>query len=131
MCRARARPQALPRAGRTPGGANGTSPTDSLFVHRLNGAYVAFNLQATDGLVAGWYRRAGVVPPPGSLAHALRHTSATLLVDAGASRPEVQRLLGHADLSTTHVHLEVARGTLEEAAPSNLARALLRPRGGP
>jgi site-specific recombinase XerD len=43
-------------------------------------------------LVAGWYRRAGVIPPAGSLAaHALLHTYANLLVDAGASLPEVQR----------------------------------------
>ena len=83
-----------------------------------------------DGLVAGWYRRAGVIPPPGSLAHALRHTYATLLVEAGASLPEVQRLLGHADLSTTQVYLRVAGRGLEEAALSNPARALLRrPRG--
>ena len=34
----------------------------------------------------GWYRRAG-----GSLAYALRHTYGTLLVDEGASLPEVQR----------------------------------------
>jgi len=79
-----------------------------------------------DGLVAGWYRRAGVSPPAGSLAHALRHTYATLLVDAGASLPEVQRLLGHADLSTTQVYLKVAGRGLEEAALSNPARALLR-----
>jgi integrase len=59
---------------------------------------VPFNLQAMDGLVAGWYRRAGVIPPPGSLAHALRRTYATLLA---------------------------------EAALSNPARALLRPRGKP
>ena len=58
--------------------------------------------------VSGWYRRAGVIPPVGSLAHALRHTYATLLVDAGASLPEVQRLLAHADLSTTQVYLKVA-----------------------
>ena len=77
-----------------------------------------------------WYRRAGVIPPPGSLAHALRHTYATLLVDAGASLPEVQRLLGHADLSTTQVYLKVAGRGLEEAALSNPARALLR-RAGP
>ena len=84
-----------------------------------------------DGLVAGWYRRAGVIPPPGSLAHAVQHTYATLLVDAGASLPEVQRLLGHADLSTTQVYLKVAGRGLEEAALSNPARALLRQRRQP
>jgi site-specific recombinase XerD len=84
--------------------------------------------QSLDGLALGWYRRAGVTPPPGSLAHALRHTYATLLVDAGASLPEVQRLLGHVDLSTTQVYLKVAGRGLEEAALSNPARAFIRPR---
>jgi len=109
--------------------AGNHSPTDPLFVRRLKGHYVPLNLQAMDALVAGWYRRAGVIPPPGSLAHALRHTYATLLgFDAGASLPEVQRLLGHADLSTTQVYLKVAGRGLEEAALPNPARALLRAR---
>ena len=100
--------------------------TDPVFVRRLRGAYAPFNTQAMDALVAGWYRRAAVTPPPGSVAHALRHTYATLLVDAGASLPEVQRLLGHVDLSTTQVYLKVAGRGLEDAALSNPARALLR-----
>ena len=99
---------------------------DPLFVRRVRNDYVPFNRQAMDALVLGWYRRAGVTPPPGSLAHALRHTYATLLVDAGASLPEVQRLLGHAHLSTTQVYLKVAGRGLEEAALSNPARALFR-----
>jgi integrase/recombinase XerC len=102
------------------------SPTDPLFVRKVRGGYVPFNRQAMDALVLGWYRRAGVTPPPGSLAHALRHTYATLLVDAGASLPEVQRLLGHVDLSTTQVYLKVAGRGLEEAALSNPARTLIR-----
>jgi site-specific recombinase XerD len=109
------------------------SPTDPLFLRKVRGEHVPFNRQAMDALVAGWYRRAGVTPPPGSLAHALRHTYATMLVDAGASLPEVQRLLGHVDLSTTQVYLKVAGRGLEEAALSNPARALIRrqPREGP
>ncbi|MCA1708093.1 MAG: site-specific integrase, partial [Actinobacteria bacterium] len=49
-----------------------------------------------------------------SLAHALRHTYATLLVDNGASLPELQRLLGHRDLSTTQVYLAVTGSGLEQ-----------------
>jgi integrase len=79
-------PGARPRlaggnSGALPRGCH--SPTDPLFVRKVKGDYVPFNRQALDALVAGWFRRAGVTPPPGSLAHALRHTYATLLVDAG------------------------------------------------
>ena len=81
---------------------------------------------AVDHLVRGWFRRAGRTSPPGALAHSLRHTYATLLIDNGASLPEVQRLLGHADLSTTQAYLGVTGRGLEEAALSNPARRLLR-----
>ena len=80
---------------------------------------------AVDHLVRGWFRRAGRTPPPGALAHSLRHTYATLLIDNGASLPEVQRLLGHADLSTTQAYLGVTGKGLEEAALANPARRLL------
>lgn len=81
---------------------------------------------AVDHLVRGWFRRAGRTPPPGALAHSLRHTYATLLIDNGASLPEVQQLLGHADLSTTQAYIGVTGKGLEEAALSNPARRLLR-----
>jgi site-specific recombinase XerD len=90
-----------------------------------------FNRGTLDYLVATWFRRAGVAPPPGSLAHALRHTYATLLVDTGASLPEVQRLLGHRDLSTTQVYLGVTGAGLEQTALANPARAFLTTDGGP
>ncbi len=99
------------------------SPTDRLFVR---GDGRPFSRGTLDYLVSTWFRRAGVAPPPGSLAHALRHTYATLLVDNGASLPEVQRLLGHRDLSTTQVYLEVTGSGLEQTALANPARALLR-----
>lgn len=100
----------------------GFTSTDALFV-RHDGR--SFTRGTLDYLVLGWFRRAGVAPPPGSLAHALRHTYATLLVDAGASLPEVQRLLGHADLGTTQVYLGVTGQGLEAAALANPARRLL------
>ena len=99
---------------------------DPLFVRVARGQPRPFNRQAMDHLVLSWFRRAGVVPPPGSLAHALRHTFATLLVDTGASLPEVQQLLGHADISTTQVYLKVAGKGLEDAALANPARRALR-----
>jgi site-specific recombinase XerD len=68
------------RVPRDPLRAGGAAPPGRSAV-RAAGArdYVPFNRQAMDNLVLGWYRRAGVTPPPGSLAHALRHTYATLL----------------------------------------------------
>jgi integrase/recombinase XerD len=94
--------------------------TDELFVC-ADGR--PFSRGTLDNLVSTWFRRAGVAPPPGTLAHALRHTYATLLVDNGASLPELQRLLGHRDLSTTQVYLGVTGSGLQQTAMSNPARA--------
>ncbi len=108
--------------------------TDPLFVRLVGPAERAeaqpFSRQSLDHLVLTWFRRAGVTPPPGALAHALRHTYATLLVDAGASLPEVQALLGHKDMSTTQVYLKVAGRGLEDAARSHPAREALRRASG-
>jgi len=55
-------------------------------------------------------RRAGVgtkVTP-----HMLRHTAATQLIEAGVDIRYIQRLLGHASLSTTEIYTHVSDGAL-------------------
>ena len=81
--------------------------------------------RAIDHLVRGWFKRADITSPKGALAHSLRHTYATLLVDYGASLPEVQALLGHANLATTQAYLGVTAHGLEATAMANPARRFL------
>lgn len=81
--------------------------------------------KAIDHLVLGWFKRAGVAPPRGALAHSLRHTYATLLVEQSGSVPEVQRLLGHSDMATTQAYIDVAARGVEETVMANPARRIL------
>ena len=97
-------------------------PTDRLVV-RPRGE--PLTPKVVDHLVLGWFRRAGVAPPEGALAHSLRHTYATLLVEQSGSVPEVQRLLGHSDMATTQAYIEVAGRGIEETAMANPARRML------
>ncbi|MFP3913336.1 MAG: tyrosine-type recombinase/integrase [Actinomycetota bacterium] len=97
-------------------------PTDRLVVRPRGGVLTP---KVIDHLVLGWFRRAGVAPPAGALAHSLRHTYATLLVEQSGSVPEVQRLLGHSDMATTQAYIEVAARGVEETAMSNPARRML------
>ncbi len=121
----------LPRL--SPGTVGSYTCGDPLFVRLVGSAEAPeaqpFSRQSLDRLVLSWFRRAGVTPPPGALAHALRHTYATLLVDAGASLPEVQALLGHKDMSTTQVYLKVAGRGLKDAARAHPARQALQRAG--
>jgi len=101
----------------------GAFPPTALLMVRTDGK--PFTPKAVDYMVSGWFRRAGVAPPPGALAHSLRHTYATLLVEQSGSVPEVQRLLGHANLQTTQAYIDVAARGVEETAMANPTRKLL------
>jgi integrase/recombinase XerC len=94
----------------------GERPTDRLFINRRGGG---ISVAGVRWIIAQYAERSGLqknVHP-----HALRHSFATHLVNAGCDVRIVQELLGHASLSTTqrytHVDMERLKKVYVKAHP--------------
>jgi integrase/recombinase XerC len=61
--------------------------------------------------------------------HMLRHTAATQLIEAGVDIRYIQRLLGHASLTTTEIYTHVSDGALRRVvSDADVVGKLARPR---
>lgn len=73
------------------------------------------NQQFVDALLRRLCRQTATTPPPGALAHALRHWYGTELARRGVPLPIIQQLLGHVDPRTTSIYTRTHATDLTDA----------------
>ena len=87
----------------------GLPRAQALFVNRRGGRLTP---RSVERALKKYLAAAGL--DPAMTPHALRHSFATHLLDAGADLRSVQELLGHASLSTTQIYTHVSVERLKE-----------------
>lgn len=97
-------------------GKNASPP--ALFINRRGGRLTS---RSVERLLKKYLALAGL--DPNVSPHALRHSFATHLLDAGADLRSVQELLGHASLSTTQIYTHVSVERLKEVYEQTHPRA--------
>jgi len=102
------------------GAAPSGDPQDDrpLFVSRRGGRLSRRQIQRAVGQWLTW-----AAGGEGLSTHALRHTFATHLLDAGADLMAVKELLGHASLSTTRIYTHTSRERLQQTYRQSHPRA--------
>jgi len=103
-------------AYRTSAAFDGRAP--ALFINRSGGPLTARSIER---LMKVYILEAGLDPLLSP--HALRHSFATHMLDAGADLRSVQELLGHASLSTTQIYTHVSVERLKKVYEQSHPRA--------
>lgn len=97
----------------------GAKPEDALFVNRRGRA---LSDQSIRSLLARCSKQLGInrITP-----HMLRHTIATLLLDAGVDLRHIQKLLGHSSIATTTIYVHVSTSSQRAALAARHPRDLM------